>query len=178
MANLNRVMLIGRLTRDITDEDIHEFTNGGRVARFTVAVNNKKKNTETGKWDEEPAFIDAKLFKRGEFDRVEFFRKQVRKGNQVYVEGHLRQERWTDQNTQKERSKIILYVDDFQILESPRDGSTSSSGYSNSDDYAPPTGGHSDGPEDYGTSTPPPQPRADEPTKTYGSEGKDEEIPF
>ena len=51
MANLNKVMLIGRLTRD---PEVRMFANGGKVAHFGFAVNNRRKNTQTGQWEDEP----------------------------------------------------------------------------------------------------------------------------
>ena len=52
MANLNKVMLIGRLTRD---PESRAFNNGGKVVKFGFAVNNRRKNQQTGEWLEEPA---------------------------------------------------------------------------------------------------------------------------
>ena len=48
MANLNKVLLIGRLTRD---PEVRTFNGGGKVAKFGFAVNNPKKNTQTGQWE-------------------------------------------------------------------------------------------------------------------------------
>ena len=53
MANLNKVMLIGRLTRD---PEVRMFSNGGKVAKFGFAVNNRRKNQQTGQWEDEPVF--------------------------------------------------------------------------------------------------------------------------
>ena len=56
MANLNKVMLIGRLTRD---PEVRTFASGGKVAKFGFAVNNRRKNATTGQWEDEPVFIDV-----------------------------------------------------------------------------------------------------------------------
>ena len=61
MANLNKVMLIGRLTRD---PEMRTFANGGKVAKFGFAVNNRKKNQQTGQWEDEPVFLDVEAFNR------------------------------------------------------------------------------------------------------------------
>ena len=61
MANLNKVMLIGRLTRD---PEVRMFSNGGKVAAFGFAVNNRKKNQATGAWEEVPVYLDVKAFNR------------------------------------------------------------------------------------------------------------------
>jgi single-strand DNA-binding protein len=49
MANLNKVMLIGRLTRD---PESRTFAHGGKVASFGFAVNNRRKNAQTGQWED------------------------------------------------------------------------------------------------------------------------------
>lgn len=119
MANLNKVMLIGRLTRD---PEIRTFANGGKVAKFGFAVNNRKKNTQTQEWEDEPVFIDVDAFNRGDFgklaDQVE---QNLRKGRQIYLEGHLKFEQWTSQDGQK-RSKLAVVMDSFQYLDSKPEG--------------------------------------------------------
>ena len=64
MANFNKVILIGRLTRD---PECRTFANGGKVAKFGFAVTNRKKNPQTGQWEDEPMFIDCEAFNRGEY---------------------------------------------------------------------------------------------------------------
>jgi single-strand DNA-binding protein len=119
MANLNKVMLIGRLTRD---PEVRAFANGGKVAKFGFAVNNRRKNQQTGEWEDEPVFIDVEAFNRGDFgklaDRVE---QGLRKGQQVFLEGHLRLDQWTSQEGQK-RSKLLVVLDNLQYLEPRADG--------------------------------------------------------
>ena len=70
MANLNKVMLIGRLTRD---PEVRTFSNGGKVAKFGFAVNNRKKNQQTGQWEDDPVFLDVEAFNRGEFGKLADF---------------------------------------------------------------------------------------------------------
>ncbi len=114
MANLNKVMLIGRLTRD---PEVRTFSNGGKVAKFGFAVNNRRKNQQTGQWEDEPVFIDAEVFNRGENGRqADLVEQSLRKGQQVFLEGHLRMDNWTDKEGQK-RSKLLVVIDNFQFLE-------------------------------------------------------------
>src|SRR5947207_833557 len=61
MANLNKVMLIGRLTRD---PEMRTFGNGGKVANFGFAVNNPKRNAQTGEWEDVPVWLDVEAFNR------------------------------------------------------------------------------------------------------------------
>jgi single-strand DNA-binding protein len=120
MANLNKVMLIGRLTRD---PESRTFANGGKVTNFGFAVNNNKKNPQTGQWEDVPVFIDCKIFNRGETgkeaDRLE---QTVRKGQQIFIEGHLTFEQWDDKTTGAKRSVLKVIVDNFQYLERREDG--------------------------------------------------------
>jgi single-strand DNA-binding protein len=115
MANLNKVMLIGRLTRD---PEVRTFSGGsGKVASFGFAVNNRRKNQSTGQWDEEPVFIDMSVFNRGEMGRqADLAEQYLRKGHQVFIEGHLKLDQWTSPEGQK-RSKLTVIVDNFQFLE-------------------------------------------------------------
>lgn len=115
MANLNKVMLIGRLTRD---PEVRVFTNGGKVAKFGFAVNNRKKNQQTGQWEDEPVFLDVEAFNRGDFGKqADLVEQYLRKGRQVFIEGHLRLDQWTSQDGQK-RSKLCVVVDNVQFLDS------------------------------------------------------------
>src|SRR5437879_2008845 len=119
MANLNKVMLIGRLTRD---PEVRTFANGGKVAKFGFAVNNRRKNMQTGQWEDEPVFIDVDVFNRGEQGRqADLVEQSLRKGQQIFIEGHLRFEQWTGQDGQK-RSRLSVRADNFQFLEPRADG--------------------------------------------------------
>jgi single-strand DNA-binding protein len=121
MANLNKVMLIGRLTRD---PEVRTFGSGGKVAAFGFAVNNKKKNPQSGQWEDEPVFLDIEAFNRQSgrqlADLVEQFFK---KGAQFYLEGHLRLDQWQDKNDGSKRSRLKIVLDDFQFFEPRTDGS-------------------------------------------------------
>ena len=115
MANLNKVMLIGRLTRD---PEIRTFATGGKVAAFGFAVNNRRKNASTGQWEEDPVFLDIEAFNRGEGGRqlADLVEQYLHKGHQAYIEGHLKLDQWTGQDGQK-RSKIKIVMDNVQFLE-------------------------------------------------------------
>lgn len=119
MANLNKVMLIGRLTRD---PEVRVFSNGGKVAKFGFAVNNRKKNSSTGQWEDDPVFIDVEVFNRGEGGKkADLAEQYLSKGKQVYIEGRLKLDTWTAQDGQK-RQKLGVVCDDFQFLEPKGEG--------------------------------------------------------
>lgn len=140
MANLNKVMLIGRLTRD---PECRSFANGGKVAAFGFAVTNRRKNPQNGQWEDEPMFLDCKAFNRGDSGKLaDIIEQYCKKGGLTYLEGKLHLEQWDDKNTGQKRSKHVLYVDVMQLLGS-RDGSGGppSRTQSGGDPYA---GGHDD----------------------------------
>ncbi|MDE2101712.1 MAG: single-stranded DNA-binding protein [Patescibacteria group bacterium] len=119
VANLNKVLLIGRLTRE---PETRTFANGGKVASFGFAVNNRKKNPD-GSWGDEPVFIDCKAFNRQNGRQLaDLVEKHFRKGEQFYLEGHLTLEQWEDKNGGGKRQKLALILDDFQFFEPRQDG--------------------------------------------------------
>lgn len=120
MANLNKVMLIGRLTRD---PEVRTFGTGGKVAAFGFAVNNKKKNQQTGQWEDEPVFLDIEAFNRQTGRQLaDLVEQYFKKGAQFYLEGHLRLDQWQDKNDGSKRSRLKIVLDDFQFFEPRADG--------------------------------------------------------
>lgn len=114
MANLNKVMLIGRLTRD---PEVRVFANGGKVAHFGFAVNNRKKNAQTGQWENVPVFLDVDAFNRGDMGKkADLIEQYCRKGHQIFIEGHLHLDEWTGQDGGK-RTKLKIVLDNFEFLE-------------------------------------------------------------
>jgi single-strand DNA-binding protein len=116
MANLNKVMLIGRLTRD---PELRTFSNGGKVAKVGFAVNNRKRDPQTGEWGEEPVFLDVEFFNRGERTMADRVAQTLSKGRQIFIEGRLRMDSWTTPEGQK-RNKLVIVGDYFEYLD-PRD---------------------------------------------------------
>lgn len=91
--NYSKVLLVGRLTRT---PELKEYAAGKFITSFTIAVNDKK---------DEASFIDCKAF-----DFVAQQAGKLQKGTLVNAEGALRQERWLDKETGKERSKLVVIV--------------------------------------------------------------------
>jgi single-strand DNA-binding protein len=119
MANLNKVMLIGRLTRD---PEAIQLRGANAGAKFGFAVNNSKKNESTGQWEDVPVFIDCEIWNRGESKQGDRFLQTLRKGQQVYIEGHLKYDQWEDKNGGGKRSQLRVVVENFQYLEPRQDG--------------------------------------------------------
>jgi single-strand DNA-binding protein len=161
MANLNRVILIGRLTRD---PECRTFANGGKVAKFGFAVTNRRKNSQTGQWEDEPMFIDCEAYNRGETGTLaNVIEQYCRKGSQICIEGKLHLDQWDDKQTGQKRSKHKLVVDQMQLLDPKQDGS--GAGPRQAGAPAASARGASAANDDY----------ADEPRQTGGN---GEDIPF
>ena len=151
MANLNKVMLIGRLTRD---PEVRTFPSGGKVASFGFAVNNRRKNQQTGQWEDEPVFLDCNAFNKGDYGKTaDLVEQYLRKGYQAYIEGHLKLDQWNDKTTGDKRSKLKVVVDNVQFLEPRRDGTAPAK----RQDAPAPSQDYDPGPEAPMNAPPPPQ---------------------
>jgi single-strand DNA-binding protein len=117
MADLNRVVLIGRLTRDA---ELKYTANGQAVCKFSIAVNRRKKNGD--QWVDEANFFDIVLWGR----QGESLNQYLVKGKLVGVDGELRQDRW-EQDGQN-RSKVEIVVSNIQLLGGGPGGSAGNGG--------------------------------------------------
>lgn len=118
MANLNRVMLIGRLTRD---PEMKEFEGGGKVANMGFAVNNRRKNQQSGEWEDVPVWLTLKAFNHEPGRKLaDLAEKHLHKGQQAYVEGHLALDEWTAKEDGKKQSRLTVHVDSVEFLDGHR----------------------------------------------------------
>jgi len=113
MGNLNKVMLIGRLTRD---PEVKEFKNGGKVANLGFAVHNMRKNAQTGEWEETPVWLNMKAYNHEHGRKLADLAAMLHKGRQVYVDGHLVLEQWDGKEDGKHHSKLFVCVDGIEFL--------------------------------------------------------------
>ena len=111
MANLNKIMMIGNLTKDPQLSYLHSQTP---VVEFGLATNRKWNDKATGEQREETCFVDCRCYGR----QAEALNKYVRKGNLLFIEGRLQLNTWTSPEGQK-RSKHRIVVESFQFLGSP-----------------------------------------------------------
>lgn len=111
MSNLNRTILIGRLTADPT---LRYTPSGVAVASFTIA--NGRTSIQDGKKKEQTSFIDCVAWQK----TGEIIAEYCKKGHRIAIEGRLQQRSWDDQDGKK-RSKIEVVVDNFQFLESKQE---------------------------------------------------------
>ncbi len=108
MASFNRVILMGNLTRD---PEVRQAQNGTYITKVGLAVNERMPDGQGG-WKEEASFIDIVVFGK----RAEAFGRYLRKGRSVLIEGKLRQSRWQDKETQQNRSKLEVIVDNWEFV--------------------------------------------------------------
>ena len=130
MKDINRVVLVGRLTRDAE----LRYTGGGTaVCKFSVAINRSRKNGD--RWEDEANFFDIVLFgKQGEA-----INQYLVKGKQVGIDGELKQDRWEKDG--QPRSKVEIVALSVQLLASARGGAPQrSQGETDdsADSYSPP----------------------------------------
>ena len=109
MANVNRVILLGRLTRE---PELHYTQGGTAVTEIGLAVNRKFKKGD-GSDGEEVLFIDVVAWQR----LAEVICQYVKKGSQVYIEGRLRLEQWEDRTSGEKKSKIKVVAENVQFLD-------------------------------------------------------------
>ena len=108
---MNKVVLIGNLTRDI---ELRYTQSGYCVGNSGIAVTRKFKNAQ-GETVEETCFIDLKFFGR----TAEVANQYLRKGSKLAVEGRLKLEQWQDQSGQN-RSRHVVEVESLEMLGSPQ----------------------------------------------------------
>lgn len=108
MASFNRVILMGNLTRD---PEVRQAQNGTYVTKVGLAVNDRVPDGQGG-WKEEASFVDIVVFGK----RAEAFGRYLKKGRSVLVEGKIRQSRWQDKETQQNRSKLEVIVDNWEFV--------------------------------------------------------------
>ena len=112
MANFNKVILAGNLTRD---PELRYTPKGTAVARIGMAINRTWKN-ETGETKEEVTFVDIEAWGR----QGEVIAQYVKKGRPLLVEGRLRLDQWEDKNTHQKQSKLKVILESFSFLDSAR----------------------------------------------------------
>lgn len=104
--SINRVNISGNLTRD---PELRVTASGTQVLSFGVAVNDRRRNPQTGEWEDYPNFVDCTMFGT----RAEAVRRYLSKGSKVAIEGKLRYSSWEKDG--ERRSKIGVIVDEIEL---------------------------------------------------------------
>lgn len=163
IVSINRVNITGNLTRD---PELRATQGGTQVLHLGVAVNDRRRNPQTGNWEDYPNFIDCVMFGT----RAEAIQRYLSKGTKVAIEGRLRYSSW-ERDGQK-RSKIEVVIDEIEFM-SPRQGG-------NSGGYGQQQGGYSaPAPQaGYQASAPQPAPAPAPVATPPAADVYDEDIPF
>lgn len=107
--SINRVAISGNLTRD---PELRAAQSGTAILSFSVAVNDRRRNAQTGDWEDVPNYVDCIVFGK----RAEGLAKFLAKGAKVAIEGRLRWSQWQDRDTGKNRSKLEVVVDEIEAM--------------------------------------------------------------
>lgn len=107
--SINKVVVSGNLTRDV---ELRVTPGGTQVLAFGVAVNDRRRNQQTGEWEDYPNFIDCTMFG----NRAEALSRILRKGMKVAIEGKLRYSSWEDKNGGVRRSKVEIIPDEVVLM--------------------------------------------------------------
>lgn len=107
--SINRAIVSGNLTRD---PELRATPGGTQVLGFGVAVNDRRRNQQTGEWEDYPNFIDCTMFG----NRAEALSRILRKGMKVAIEGKLRYSSWEDKNGGGRRSKVEIIPDEVVLM--------------------------------------------------------------
>ncbi|MGA1056759.1 MAG: single-stranded DNA-binding protein [Phycisphaerales bacterium] len=113
MANYNKVLLMGNLTRDV---ELKQTAGNQSVAEIGLAVNRRFKDRD-GNDREETTFVDCEAWGR----TAEVMAQYLAKGRPVFIEGRLKLDSWQDQSGNK-RSKMRVVVEGFQFIDSKGGG--------------------------------------------------------
>ena len=105
--SINRVVISGNLTRD---PELRATATGMQVMNIGVAVNDRRRNPQTGEWEDYPNFVDCTMFGT----RAEAVSRYLSKGSKVAIEGKLRYSSW--ERDGQRRSKLEVIVDEIEFM--------------------------------------------------------------
>lgn len=114
MANFNKVMLMGNVTRDI---ELRYTPKGTAVADIGLAVN-RVRSGESGERIEETTFVDITLWGR----TAEIAQQYSGKGKPLFVEGRLHMDSWDDKTSGQKRTKLKVVAENIQLMGAPGGG--------------------------------------------------------
>lgn len=135
MADVNKVILIGRTTHEI-DERSFGYTTGG-TARLNISIAVNRREKRNGEWADRVSYFDVTIWGK----TAENIKQYLTKGKQIAVEGYLDQQRW-EKDGQK-YSKVCIIADNVQLLGGKNEGAPQQP----AGDYQP-AGSGDDFPED------------------------------
>ena len=114
-GNINRVVITGNLTRDPELRSIS--SSGNSVCSLRIACNGRRKNNETGQWEDQPNYFDVTVWGA----QGENCAKYLSKGRPVAIDGRLQWREWTDKDGNK-RQSVDIIAESVQFLGGREDG--------------------------------------------------------
>lgn len=119
MTDLNKVIVIGRITKDL-DESNFGFTSAGKArANVSIAVNRSRKVED--RWTDEVSYFDVTIWGKV----AENLRPYLTKGRQIAVDGYLKQDRWEKDG--KKNSRVVIVAESVQMVGGKAESGTSPS---------------------------------------------------
>ena len=109
MATVNKVFLIGNLTRD---PEVKHLPSGMAVCDLGMALNRQWTDKQSGQRREDVTFVDVTCFGR----TAEIAGEYLSKGRQAHIEGRLQMDQWEDRNTGQKRSKLKVVCDQLTLI--------------------------------------------------------------
>lgn len=109
MNDLNKIEIIGRLTKDIGNQDFAYISTG--TARLNISIASNQSQKRNGNWEDVASFFDVVIWGK----TAENLKPYLNKGKQIAIVGHLMQDRWKDQNGNN-RSKVYIVAEEVQLL--------------------------------------------------------------
>jgi single-strand DNA-binding protein len=165
MANLNKVMLMGNLTRD---PEVRYTPKGTAVAELGLAIN-RVYTADNNEKREETTFVDVTLWGR----TAEIAGEYLKKGRPVFIEGRLQLDTWDDKQTGQKRSKLKVVGEAMQLMGSRGDGGGGGGASGGGGEYSGGGGGGGGGARKQESAPPKQKPPADP-----DLEPDEDDIPF
>jgi single-strand DNA-binding protein len=121
MANYNKVLLMGNITRDL---ELRHTPSNMAVVQIGIAVNRKWRDATSGEMKEEVTFVDCDAFGKTAENIAKFFSK----GRPIFIEGRLKLDTWKDKTDGSNRSKLKVIVETFSFIDSKGGGAPGGGG--------------------------------------------------
>ncbi|MBO7123289.1 MAG: single-stranded DNA-binding protein [Treponema sp.] len=138
MTDLNVSVLIGRVTRDIGENDFGYLPNGTARMNTSIAVNRSVKKGDS--WTDEVSYFDITIWGK----TAENLKPYIKKGTQISVQGYLKQDRWEKEG--RKMSKVVIVANEVRLLGGKPEGQ---GGQPQGQSYGQPAPANADGfPED------------------------------
>ena len=117
--SINRVCLSGNATRD---GELRQTQDGTSILSFGIAVNDRRKNSQTGEWEDYPNFVDCAMWGK----RAQAIAPYIKKGVKISLDGKLRYSSWERDGQKRSKLDVIVYELEFM---SRRDDGQQQGGY-------------------------------------------------